>query len=551
MLSYLYIANYAIIEELKVDFNNGFTVITGETGAGKSILLGALSLILGKRVDTSVLNDKSKKCVIEGVFKIIEEKHASFFSLNDLDFDNETTVRREISPTGKSRAFINDTPVNLTVLKEFSELLIDIHSQHQTLQVKDVDFQLNVVDSYAELSNKVILYKKEFKKYIALKKAYENLVNQEKTAKSDVDYLTFQLNELLALSLKENEQEELEAQLEIINNSEEIKEVLQFSVEAFNNSDNNIVSTIKSIQQSFSKLSHCSEDYKNISERLNSTFIEVADIAREIELLNDNSDFDTDNAEYINLRLNSIYSLEQKHHLSNSNELILLQETLKDKLAKINSFDEEIENHLKELELKEKELRDIAKQLSAKRVKSFAKLSKEILTNLSELGMSEASFEVRHTLSDKLNEHGLDEITFLFSANKGFSPIELHKAASGGELSRLMLTIKSILSKTTDISTILFDEIDTGVSGDVADKMGSIMKQMSSSMQVIAITHLPQVAAKGNHHYKIVKKITNDKTITTLSVLTKDDRIDEIAKMLSGKELTKAARENAINLISN
>jgi DNA repair protein RecN (Recombination protein N) len=551
MLSYLYIANYAIIEELKVGFNNGFTVITGETGAGKSILLGALSLILGKRVDTSVLNDKSKKCVIEGVFKIIEEKHASFFSLNDLDFDNETTVRREISPTGKSRAFINDTPVNLTVLKEFSELLIDIHSQHQTLQVKDVDFQLNVVDSYAELSIEVILYKKEFKKYIALKRAYENLVNQEKTAKSDVDYLTFQLNELLALSLKENEQEELEAQLEIINNSEEIKEVLQFSVEAFNNSDNNIVSTIKSIQQSFSKLSHCSEDYKNISERLNSTFIDVADIAREIELLNDNSDFDTDNAEYINLRLNSIYSLEQKHHLSNSNELILLQESLKDKLAKVNSFDEEIENHLKELELKEKELRDIAKQLSAKRVKSFAKLSKDILTNLSELGMAEASFEVRHTLSDKLNEHGLDEITFLFSANKGFSPIELHKAASGGELSRLMLTIKSILSKTTDISTILFDEIDTGVSGDVADKMGSIMKQMSSSMQVIAITHLPQVAAKGNHHYKIVKKITNDKTITTLSVLTKDDRIDEIAKMLSGKELTKAARENAINLISN
>ncbi|TXB65823.1 DNA repair protein RecN [Vicingus serpentipes] len=551
MLSYLYIANYAIIEELKVDFNDGFTVITGETGAGKSILLGALSLILGKRVDTSVLNDKSKKCVIEGVFKIIEEKHASFFSLNDLDIDNETTVRREISPTGKSRAFINDTPVNLTVLKEFSELLIDIHSQHQTLQVKDVDFQLNVVDSYAELSNKVILYKKEFKKYIALKRAYENLVNQEKTAKSDVDYLTFQLNELLALSLKENEQEELEAQLEIINNSEEIKEVLQFSVEAFNNSDNNIVSTIKSIQQSFSKLSHCSEDYKNISERLNSTFIEVADIAREIELLNDNSDFDTDNAEYINLRLNSIYSLEQKHHLSNSNELIHLQETLKDKLAKINSFDEEIENHLKELELKEKELRDIAKQLSAKRVKSFAKLSKEILTNLSELGMAEASFEVRQTLSDKLNEHGLDEITFLFSANKGFSPIELHKAASGGELSRLMLTIKSILSKTTDISTILFDEIDTGVSGDVADKMGSIMKQMSSSMQVIAITHLPQVAAKGNHHYKISKKITNDKTITTLSVLSKEDRINELAKMLSGKELTKAARENAKNLISN
>ncbi|MCB9365171.1 MAG: DNA repair protein RecN [Flavobacteriales bacterium] len=551
MLSHLYIANYAIIEELKVNFDNGFTVITGETGAGKSILLGALSLILGKRVDTSVLNDNTKKCVIEGVFKLKERKYSSFFSLNDLDFDDETTIRREILPTGKSRAFINDTPVNLTILKEFAELLIDIHSQHQTLQVKDVNFQINVVDSYAELTTDVNDYKNEYKKYLALKRIYEKLVNQENTAKSDVDYITFQLNEIQKLSLKEDEQEQLEAQLEIINNAEEIKEILQLSVEAFSHSDNNIVSTIKSIQHSFNKISHCAEEYKDIAERLTTALIEVGDIAREIELMNDNSDFDLENADYINQRLNSIYSLEQKHHLSNSNELLLLQENLESKLAKINSFDEEIENQLKEVQLKEKKLRHLAKEISNKRVKSFSKLAKEITSNLSELGMVDASFEVNHTTGEQLNENGLDEITFLFSANKGFVPIELYKAASGGELSRLMLTIKSILSKTNDISTILFDEIDTGVSGDVADKMGSIMKEMSKSIQVIAITHLPQVAAKGDAHFKIYKTTDKAKTITSLKVLTKEERVEELAKMLSGKDLTKAAIENAKNLISN
>jgi DNA repair protein RecN (Recombination protein N) len=551
MLSHLYIANYAIIEELKVNFDNGFTVITGETGAGKSILLGALSLILGKRVDTSVLNDDTKKCVIEGVFKLNETKYSTFFSLNDLDFDKETTIRREISPTGKSRAFINDTPVNLTVLKEFAELLIDIHSQHQTLQVKDVNFQINVVDSYAELTNEVNLYQDEFKRYLILKRNYDKLVNQENTAKSDVDYITFQLNEIQTLSLKENEQEELESQLEVINNAEEIKEVLQLSVEAFSNSENNIVSTVKSIQHSFNKISHCAEDYKSIAERLNSALIEVGDIAREIEMMNDNSDFDLENADYINQRLNSIYSLEQKHHLTNSNELLLLQENLESKLAKINSFDEEIENQLKEVHLKEKELRILANRISSKRVKSFSKLAKEIVSNISDLGMADASFEVKHTLCEKLNENGLDEITFLFSANKGFTPVELYKAASGGELSRLMLTIKSILSKTNEISTILFDEIDTGVSGDVADKMGSIMKEMSNSIQVIAITHLPQVAAKGDAHFKIYKTTDKAKTITSLKVLTNEDRVEELAKMLSGKDLTKAAIENAKNLISN
>tara|TARA_R110001592_G_scaffold156341_2_gene386751 strand:- start:6873 stop:8528 length:1656 start_codon:yes stop_codon:yes gene_type:complete len=551
MLTHLYIANYAIIEELEVNFNNGFTVITGETGAGKSILLGALSLILGKRVDTSILNDASKKCVIEGSFKIQEAKYINFFKVNDLDFETETTIRREISVAGKSRAFINDTPVNLSLLKEFAELLFDIHSQHQTLQVKDVNFQIKVVDSFLEIAKEVNDYKVDYKKFTTLKRQYEKLVNQENTAKSDFDYIEFQANEIKTLHLQENEQLQLEEQLEIINNAEEIKQVLHSSVDAFNNTDTNILSTIKTIQSSFNKISHCAEEYKNIAERLNSILIEASDVAREIELINDNSDFDLENTNYINQRLNSIYSLEQKHHLSNSNELLNLLKELEERLAKINSFDDEIEKLKIELSSVEQGLMKKAKAISLKRVESFPKLAKQIIANLSELGMADASFEVKHNTCDEFNENGIDELTFLFSANKGFAPIELHKAASGGELSRLMLTIKSILSRTNEISTILFDEIDTGVSGDVADKMGSIMKEMSNSIQVIAITHLPQVASKGDDHFKIYKTTTKEKTITALKVLTKEERVEELAKMLSGKELTKAAIENAKNLIAN
>jgi DNA repair protein RecN (Recombination protein N) len=551
MLTHLYIANYAIIEELEVNFNNGFTVITGETGAGKSILLGALSLILGKRVDTSILNDASKKCVIEGCFSIKEAKYASFFNGNDLDFESETTIRREISSAGKSRAFINDTPVNLTLLKEFAELLFDIHSQHQTLQVKDVNFQINVVDSFLEIAKEVSDYKVDYKKLTTLKKQLEKLVNQENTAKSDIDYVEFQVNEIKALQLQENEQIQLEEQLEIINNAEEIKQVLHSSVDAFSNSDTNILSTLKSLQNSFNKISHCAEEYKNIAERLNTILIETSDIAREIELINDNSDFDVENTNYINQRLNTIYSLEQKHHLNDSDELLALLKDLEDQLTKINSFDEEIEKLKKEITLAEKGLMKKAEAISLKRVEAFPKLAKKIMTNLSELGMADASFEVKHNRCNEFNENGIDELTFLFSANKGFAPIELYKAASGGELSRLMLTIKSILSQTNEISTILFDEIDTGVSGDVADKMGSIMKEMSTTIQVIAITHLPQVAAKGDAHFKIYKTTDKAKTITSLKVLNQEERVAELAKMLSGKELTKAAIENARNLIAN
>lgn len=552
MLTHLYITNYAIIDELEVNFNKGFTVITGETGAGKSILLGALSLILGKRVDNSVLNDATRKCVIEGCFKINEPKFESFFKINDLDFDNETIIRREISSTGKSRAFINDTPVNLAVLKDLTELLVDIHSQHQTLQVKDTNFQINVVDSFIEINKEVNNYKNDYKTYLSSKRKLEKLIDQEKTAKSDVDYIEFQVKEIQALDLKENEQALIEEQLEIINNAEEIKQVLHFASETFSNTENNnIVGNIKSIQHSFNKISHCSEDYKTIAERLNTILIEVSDLAREIELINDNADFDIENANYLNERLNAIYSLEKKHHLNNSDELLSFLSELEDKLLKINSFDDDIELLKTELKTHENKLLKQAKVISSKRVESFQKLAKNIKTNLSELGMPEASFEIKHKISSQLNENGIDELSFLFSANRGFDPIELYKAASGGELSRLMLTIKSILNKSNEVSIILFDEIDTGVSGDIADKMGEIMKEMSKSIQVITITHLPQVAAKGDTHFKIFKTVNKSKTATSLTVLSKEERVDELAKMLSGKELTEAARENAKNLISN
>lgn len=551
MLSNLHIVNYAIIEKLDVRFDNGFTVITGETGAGKSILLGAISLILGNRVDTSVLNDKSKKCIIEGTFKLNQKKYSDFFLKEDIDFEEETIIRREISPQGKSRAFINDTPVTLNVIKDLSELLIDVHSQHQTLEVKDSGFQIKVVDSFANLAEELKSYRVEFNSYQSLLKDYNNLVLNDNQAKSDLDYITFQYEEINSLALKPNEQTELEEQLSIINSAEEIKSTLDFSVESLVNSNNNVVATFKHLQNSFSRIKHCSEDYNSIYERLSSLTIECDDISREIESLNDNFDFDLSQLEFINSRLASIYSLEQKHRLSHSDELLLLQKELGNKLNQLSNLDEEIKKVELELKNKELELTKMADAITKKRKASFIDLSKKVLSNLSNLGMPQASFNVSCEKTKKLNENGQDDIRFLFSANKGYELKELDKTASGGELSRLMLTIKSILNENNEIETILFDEIDTGVSGDVADKMGEIMKDMSNNIQIISITHLPQVAAKGNFHFKISKSSTKEKTTTSLSILSYDDRISELAKMLSGKDLTEAAIENAKNLITN
>lgn len=551
MLLHLSINNYAIIEKLEIDFNKGFTVITGETGAGKSILLGALSLILGQRVDTTVLNDKEKKCVVEGVFKVSKDNFLSFFKENDIDFEEETTIRREISTAGKSRAFINDTPVNLNVIKELAEQLINIHSQHQNLLVKDGNYQLAVIDSFANIQTQVEDYKKKYVHFITKRNELVALKNKENNSKVDLDFLRFQANEIEVLKLQQEEQTIIEEQLKLLNNAEDIKIVLHQAANLLVDKEDSMLVNIKQITQSFAKIADLSEEYRLIYERLMSLSIELTDISRDVSLLNDNTNFDKENAEYLNNRLSAIYSLEKKHQVNHSDELIDLLENLNSEITKIDSIDDVILTLEKEVKGLEQDLKQLANQLSAKRKEILPVLTKNIKENLNELGMPEATFVIQQEIEKELTITGIDSIEFLFTANKGFKPVEIYKAASGGELSRLMLTIKSILAKSKNLSTIIFDEIDTGVSGDIADKMGDIMKQMAADIQIIAITHLPQVAAKGKQHFRIYKEIKNNKTITSLTDLSGEEKVQEIAKMLSGKELTKAALENARNLISN
>lgn len=549
MLQTLLVKNYAIIEEISLDFNAGFSVITGETGAGKSILLGALSLILGQRADTSILNNKEKKCVVEGVFNVPKELVTDFFLAHQLDLEFPVVIRREIAANGKSRAFINDTPVNLTLLKDLTNLLLDIHSQHETLALNSAEFQINVIDAFAKSNSLLNDYKEKYVSLKQLEQRFYQLKNTENSAKADADYLQFQLNELKALQLKKGEHEVLEQQLEMINNAEQIISTLQLAAEGLQNNDESIVVKLTAIEQAFRKISHCSEDYQQLNERINSVLIELKDIFSEVESQLDSVDVDASEQEVINNRVNTINTLIQKHRLTQADELIDLEQQLEEQLDGINSSEEKLLALGKEIQEKHQVATAAAKKLSAHRLKILSAFEKNIINNLKELGMENAVFKIHHQPLKELNSFGMDEFEFMFSANKGMIPKPLNKTASGGELSRLMLTIKALLAQNSTLQTILFDEIDTGVSGDIAYKMAAIMEGMSNNIQVIAITHLPQVAAKGNTHFKIYKSNKGNKTQTFVNILDNNQRIEEIAKMLSGKELTEAAKENAKNLL--
>jgi len=550
MLKHLSITNYAIIENLELKFNNGFTVITGETGAGKSILLGALSLILGQRADISVLNNKDKKCIIEGEFNFSKEKYSNFFIENDLDYEDINIIRREISVKGKSRTFINDTPVSLAVLKELTSQLIDIHSQHQTLQVQDNKFQINVVDAFIGHDKYVASYKKKYIDYIKSENQLIELKRLSNKAKLDVDYIAFQVNEIEELELLPNEKEKIESEIEIINNAEEIKSVLENSNRALLSSDKNILSELRVISNLFYKIKDCSKAYNIIYDRLNSIVIELEDVSREIDANCNNLSFNPERLSYLSDRISKIFSIEQKHNISSTEEILMLLKKLNLQLLDTNSYEEKLDELSVKVIKQKEDLFKMAHKISEKRVRNFKELNKKVIINLNQLGMKDPAFQVRHQKLNELNKDGIDTVDFLFSSNKGIAPMELKKAASGGELSRLMLTIKSILAKNKKLSSIIFDEIDSGVSGDVADKMANIMKEMSNHLQVISITHLPQVAAKGRYHYSIHKENVNDKTVTLLTVLDEDDRVEEIAKMLSGEKLSSAARDNAKSLLS-
>ncbi|MBK6983582.1 MAG: DNA repair protein RecN [Bacteroidetes bacterium] len=550
MLQHLRIQNFALIEETEVHLNNGLTVITGETGAGKSILLGALGLTLGNRADVSSLHDKTKKCIIEAQFNIKEYSLTSFFESNELDFEEVTTIRREITPEGKSRAFINDTPTTLSVLKELGEQLIDIHSQHETLLLKETNFQFELVDAFAQTTNLFSDYKKQFNALQKLRKQLEELTAQEIQAKKELDYFQFQFNELEEANVKVGEQQQLEEESETLENAEFIKGSLVKSSLAINGGDENIVSALALVKQQLQSVSKFGKQFNELFERINSVTIELKELSKDIDACEEDVVYDNSRLEEVNAQLDKLNRLLKKHAVNSEEELLVIKTDIEAKLQQFSSLEVAIEKTQKEILASEKQCKSLAKDLSDKRQKSTAGIEQNIKTMLTSLSMANAQFKIELKPLDALSVNGQDAISFLFTANKGAEFKELHKTASGGELSRLMLCLKALLAERTALPTIIFDEIDTGVSGDVADKIGNILFAMGKTMQVITITHLPQMASKGGNHLFVYKSDSKDKTTSSIKALNKEERIAEIAKMLSTGTPTETALKNAKELLN-
>lgn len=549
MLRHLTISNYALIDTLSIDISEGLTIITGETGAGKSILLGALGLLLGQRADTQALQEKNKKCVVEGEFDIRGYKLKNFFKTNDLDYSDATTIRREINPEGKSRAFINDTPVNLAVLKELGTRLVDVHSQHETLTLNDSAFQLEVIDAYAGNSALLQQYENDFFNYKKLQAALDELVQRETQAKKDLDYFQFQFDELEQAGLKAGEQAGFESELETLENAETIKSGLSKSAYALDGGEQNLLSSLGEIKNTLLGLARYNPQIAQLSERISASYIELKDIHSELETLDDTITHDPARIEWLQEKLDAVYRLQQKHGVKTVEELIEIHAALSEKIFAVGSLEEQIRKTETELKAAEKKIHATGAQLSDKRKSAAPKIEKAIRETLAQLGMSAAVLLVELTPAAKPRETGLDNVLFRFSANKGSDPKPLDKVASGGELSRLMLSLKALITKLTSLPTILFDEIDTGISGDIAAKAGDIMATMAGHMQVIVITHLPQVASKGGSHLFVYKQEEGKRTVTRIKALNKDERIQEIAKMLSAGKVSAAAVENARELL--
>lgn len=550
MLQNLRIQNFALIEETEVRLNQGLTVITGETGAGKSILLGALGLTLGNRADVSSLHDKTKKCIIEAQFNIKAYNLKSFFDSNELDFEELTSIRREITPEGKSRAFINDTPTTLNVLKELGDQLIDIHSQHETLLLKETNFQFELVDAFAQTTQLFSDYKKQFSQLTKLKKQLEELTAQELQAKKELDYFQFQFNELEEAAIKVGVQQQLEEESETLENAEFIKGNLSKSSLAINGGDENIVSALALVKQQLQSVSKFGKQFNELFERVNSVSIELKELSKDIDASEEDVVYDNVRLEEVNTQLDKLNRLLKKHGVNTEEELLAIKDEIETKLQKFSSLELSIEKTNKEIVALEKQCKALAKDLSDKRQKSTAGIEQNIKTMLTSLSMANAQFKIDLKPLDSLTSNGLDAISFLFTANKGAEFKELHKTASGGELSRLMLCLKALLAERTALPTIIFDEIDTGVSGDVADKIGNILFAMGKTMQVITITHLPQMASKGSNHLFVYKSDNKDKTTSSIKQLNKDERIAEIAKMLSTGTPTETALKNAKELLN-
>jgi len=550
MLIHLSIKNYALIESLSVDFKDKLSIITGETGAGKSILLGALGLGLGNRADISTLKDTSKKCIIEAQFSISNYNLKPFFEENELDYEDETIIRREILPSGKSRAFINDTPTTLSVLNALREQLIDVHSQHQTLQLSDENFQFQIIDALAKNDSKIASYKRGLTFLNKLTKELNVLKASQEKAKEQYQYNLHLFEELEKAAFKSDEQSEIEQSLDKLNNIEEIKLNLSEAQEVGLNEDVGIQSLLISFTNNLNKIASFSKEYEELFERASSVKVEFDDIIREIEAINENVDFDPSTLEKLNDRLQLIYNLQKKHNANSIDELLEIQEALSvkvDAVTNSSSIIAEKENEVKEVADK---IDVLAQTIFEKREKAIPVLVKKLEKSLSNLGMENTRFQLNLAHSENYFPNGKDELKLLISANKGANFGELKKAASGGEMSRIMLSVKAILSTYLKLPTIIFDEIDTGVSGDVSQKMADIMQNMSENMQVITITHLPQIAGKGQQHYKVFKQDTDNDVVTKLKELADEERIIEIAEMLGGKNITPTAIEHAKELLN-
>ena len=550
MLASISIKNYALINELHIDFSSGLSIITGETGAGKSILLGALGLVLGNRADSSTLKNTTRKCIVEAILSVEKYNLQDFFETEDIDYEINTIIRREILPSGKSRAFVNDTPVTLSVLTALRSKLIDIHSQHQTLQVSDQQFQFQLLDAFANNESKLASYQRGLTQYTSEKKKLEEILQAQREANLQYDYNSHLYNELLEANLVEDEQEALEEKLEKINNVEEIKQNLSEALQLTTDDTIGIQNLLYSLENKLTKIAPYSKEYQELSERISSVKIELDDIVSELESANEQVDFNPLEATQLNDRLQLIYNLQKKHYVNSISALLLILEELSTKVSTVENAEQRLldqETIVTEIANK---LDAIALKISEARKRIIPTVSKQLEAILDNLGMSHARFQIQNNITEQYYKNGKDVLSFLFSANKGGQFGELKKVASGGELSRIMLAIKKVMSENSQLPTIIFDEIDSGVSGEISNKMAHIMSQMSQQMQVITITHLPQIAAKGNQHYKVYKEELNNTTTTSLKQLSEDERIVEIAEMLSGKNISDSALIHARELLN-
>ncbi|WP_276380457.1 DNA repair protein RecN [Flavobacterium sp. H4147] len=550
MITSLSIKNYALIEKLSIDFSKGFSIITGETGAGKSIILGAIGLVLGKRADLTSLKNKEEKCVIEAQFDISKYNLKEFFQANDLDYEDETIIRREILPSGKSRAFINDSPVNLQELQDLSFFLIDIHSQQQTQELSDESVQFKIIDAISNNAETISDYQKSLKIYKSEKSKLNALLKKQSDSGKEQEYNTFLLNELVSSKLKSGEQAELEADYEKLNNVEIIKESIDKSLAIANEEQFGVFHNLNEIKTALQKIAPFSTEYQSLFERITSLSIEFDDISKELQNSSEKLLNDPEQLELVSQKLQLIFNLQKKHHVDSVDELLQIQADLGNTLLELDNIEEEIEILSKSIEQKENELNELAGVIHESRIQAIPVLSDKLIAILETLGMPNARFKIELTTVNTYFQNGKDELQFLFSANKGSDFGLLKKVASGGEMSRIMLAVKAILAQYSKLPTLIFDEIDTGVSGEIAIRMGEIMKEMSKTMQIFAITHLPQIAAKGDSHFKVSKSTIDNDTQSELKLLSQDDRIIEIAQMLSGANISDSALNHAKELLN-